>query len=292
MRWAEITVRVPPDASEAVAQALMDNGCTGVAETASGSNATVTSGWLPVDDLLETRLTRIRERFDRFGEFGLSAPFDMTVRRIADPDWLSEWRKHHKARSFGRRLLVCPSWEESASGTDRAVVLLDPGMAFGTGGHPTTILCLEALDELVRPGMLVADVGTGSGILAIAAVKLGAAHVYASEIDALPRRIAAENAQRNGVADRVTILTPEELDALRPTCDLVVCNIIAETIVELAPLLSALVAPDNGALIASGIVEERYGLVEQALIQNGFEIAEVRADDVWRAIIARRSPVR
>ncbi|MBM3494956.1 MAG: 50S ribosomal protein L11 methyltransferase [Armatimonadetes bacterium] len=284
MRWAEICVTAPKDASEAVAQALFDAGCTGVSSVGTSQDRSL--GWLAVNDTLEARLLALRERLDGLQEHGFPGAAHISVRHVDDVRWLDEWRKYHRAMTVGKRLLICPSWEVPMLTTDRAVVLLDPGMAFGTGSHPTTKLCLEALNETVTPGMVVADVGTGSGILAIAAVKLGAAHAYASEIDLLPRRIAAENVERNGIAASVTVMTPDELADLQPVCDLVVCNIIAETIAELADLLASLVRPNGGVLIASGIVEERLSLATEALARSGMLVREVRSDDVWRAVIA------
>jgi ribosomal protein L11 methyltransferase len=241
------------------------------------------------DETLDERLSLVRERLSHLAECGFPGPTHMDLRYVEDVDWLTEWRKHHKPMLIGNRLLICPSWEDPFPAEDRVMVVLDPGMAFGTGSHPSTRLCLEALEQVLRPGMVVADVGTGSGILAIAAAKLGAARVYASEIDSLPRKIAAENAARNGVADRITIMTPDDLADLSPVCDLVLCNIIAETIAHLAPLLAAMTRA-NGTLIASGIVEERLHLVVEALSQAGMRIADVRSDDVWRAVIARHTP--
>lgn len=244
---------------------------------------------MAISDTLAAKLSDLRSRLDRLEEFGLPGKADLQIRHIGDADWLTEWRKHHHAMDVGRRLKIVPSWEACLSDDDRVVVLLDPGMAFGTGSHPTTRLCLEALDEMTTPSMEIIDVGTGSGILAIAAVKLGARCVLASECDALPRRIAAENAERNGIGDRIEVLTPEELAECRATADIVVCNIIAETIAELAPQLTDMVRRPNGILIASGIVEERLGLVTEALERHGLEIADIRSDDVWRAVIARHA---
>ncbi len=260
----------------------MDLGSGGVASTPQGDSVT---GWLAVCDTLDAKLSALRARLDCLAECGLPGSVSVSVRHIPDADWLTEWRKYHHAMNIGRRLTIVPSWEAFSPSDGRQVVLLDPGMAFGTGSHPSTRLCLEALEQVVEPDMDVIDVGTGSGILAIAAVRLGARRVLASEIDALPRKIAAENAARNGVADRVEVITPEELAERRPTADVVVCNIIAETIAELAPLLAAMVRPD-GMLITSGIVEERLSVAVDALERHALSIVEVRCDDVWRAVIA------
>ena len=246
----------------------MDLGSGGVATTPGGETVT---GWLAV--------------------CGLPGDARIQIRYIEDTDWLTEWRKHHHTMDIGRRLRIVPSWIPLEPDDGRVTVVLDPGMAFGTGSHPSTKLCLEALDAMVRPDMDVVDTGTGSGILAIAAVKLGARHVWASECDALPRTIAAENAARNGIADRIEVMTPEQLDARRPAADIVVCNIIAETIIQLAPLLKDMVRRPDGILITSGIVEERLSAVADALERHNLRIADIRSDDVWRALIAGHAPL-
>jgi ribosomal protein L11 methyltransferase len=288
VRWAEIRITAHEESSDAIAQALLDFGCAGAASVAG--SPPVHLGWLAVNDDLAPRLDGIRNRLVGLASLGLSAPTEITVRHVEDVRWLDEWRKHHRPTVIGDRILICPSWEAPLAHDHRAVVLLDPGMAFGTGSHPTTRLCLEALDQIVAQGMVVADVGTGSGILAIAAAKLGADRVYASEIDALPRQIAAENIARNGLGDRVTVMTPEQLADLAPMCDLVVCNIIAETIADLTSQLADMLRPVNGILVASGIVEERLHLVTEALERHALAISEIRCDDVWRAVIARPLP--
>jgi ribosomal protein L11 methyltransferase len=184
----------------------------------------------------------------------------------------------------GRRLIVTPPWETPVLGAGDIPLVIDPGMAFGTGSHPTTQLCLTALEDYIQPGMRVADIGTGSGILAIAAAKLGAAEVVATDIDPLAVKIAAENFDINAVR----IKTQEDL----PTgpFDLVVANILADVIIGMSELLAELVKPD-GMLIASGIIDTREVDVRFAVESEGFAPLETRRQAEWVALMFRRSSV-
>src|ERR1051325_5172253 len=178
MRWAEMTVECAPESVEAVSYAFLQAGCGGVMMT--GTDPVKIQGSLPVTDELTGRMDALRAHLDRLPEFGLPGLCDgMTVRYAEDEDWANAWKQYFKPLHIGRRLVVKPSWEYYSPQGEDLVLELDPGMAFGTGGHPTTQLCLFALEERVTPGMAVADIGTGSGILSLAAAKLGAATVYA-----------------------------------------------------------------------------------------------------------------
>jgi len=288
MRWAEIAIRAPHDAEEAVTAALLDVGCSGVAAEVTNPVAAdplEVRGWLPVLGGVQGKLAALTSALGDLPAHGLPSIADVVVRHVADVDWLHEWRKHHHPRRIGRRLLIAPPWEATESETERSVVLIDPGMAFGTGSHPTTRLCLELLDRVVRPGDEVVDVGAGSGILGIAALRLGASAVWASEIDSLPRTVAVQNARANGVEARLTVLDPDSLEAACPRCRIVVCNIIAETIVALAPMLGRLVLP-HGLVVVSGIVAERLPQVTEALHRSGLTPIELLSEDVWRAVLA------
>src|SRR5262249_54638641 len=157
-------------------------------------NPMVISCCLPDDRDLNSKVEVLRTRLYSLADFGLSTPITFELKTLDDVDWASAWKQHYKPIEIGERLVIKPSWEQYGGGNgSRVIVELDPGMAFGTGGHPTTRLCLECLDRYVQPGMTAADIGTGSGILAIAAARLGARTVHATDIDSLPRQIASEN---------------------------------------------------------------------------------------------------
>ena len=197
---------------------------------------------------------------------------------VEQEDWQNGWRKYYHPLEIGRRLAVVPSWQEYD--TDRVKLLLDPGLAFGTGGHETTSLCLEALDELVAGGERMLDIGTGSGILAIAALKLGAAAAEGVDIDPVAVRTACENAALNGVESRFTGLVGDLSDQASGRYDIVTANIVANAIISLAPAVPALLA-EGGHFIASGIIDTRADEVEAALAAAGLTVAARREKRGW-----------
>lgn len=221
-------------------------------------------------------------------------PTPPTVQLIGEEDWASSWKEHFKPLPVGRRLLILPSWEQPACDEQRLVLTLDPGMAFGTGGHETTRLCLECLesilDELLplNPDPTLLDLGTGSGVLAIAAAKLGAQRIEAVDIDPQAVLVAEENCRLNRVADAVRCSsTPlEQLDA---DYDLILANILAEELVRLAPQLLAHLKP-NGLLVLSGILAERERYVIDGFSPYPLRLEASTAAGEWRCLRYRRQP--
>jgi ribosomal protein L11 methyltransferase len=201
---------------------------------------------------------------------------------VEEADWANAWKAYFKPFRVGRRLLVTPPWESPSLEPGDIPLVIDPGMAFGTGTHPTTQLCLIALEDLMQPGFSVADIGTGSGILAIAAAKLGASQVFANDNDPLAVKIARENAAQNHVSIIVTDDLPEGAHQI------VVANILADVIIGLASELIALLEPD-GILIASGIIDTRENDVQSALSACGLHFQETRRLGEWVALIFRRA---
>jgi len=290
MKWAEVSVCASSRADEAVANILIEEGAGGVAGVDSNGKAEVTTtltAYYPVDDKLESRLNRIRARVRALGGFGLGSSRDrITVRQVHDQDWAEAWKAFFKPMVVGK-LVVKPSWEEFEPSSGRIVLEIDPGMAFGTGSHPTTQLCLSLLQKRVRPGDLVLDVGTGSGILAIAAALLGADRVVALDVDPLAVKAAITNAERNGVSDRLSVFLGDSLGSVRFTPDIVVANILANTVVALAPAVARMLA-EGGAYIASGIVSEREAEVVQAFRDVGLGIEEIVREGEWLAIVGAK----
>lgn len=247
--------------------------------------------YLPADDL-EAR-ARIEVGLWHLGQI-LPLP-EAELRLLADANWAEAWKAHYEPQRIGP-FLVLPSWHdeeavegsgEEASPEDAGIpIRLDPGMAFGTGQHPSTRLCLELLGELLRPGQHVLDVGTGSGILAIGAARLGAASVTAVDIDPRAARTAAENARVNGVEILAAAGSLEPTPPERPF-DLVLANILAPTIRALAPALAAHTRP-GGRLVASGVLEEQAADVARALQAEGFAAPALHRDGDWVALVAAR----
>lgn len=205
---------------------------------------------------------------------------------VEQDDWQNGWRKYYHPMEIGTRLAIVPSWQEYD--TDRVKLILDPGLAFGTGGHETTSLCLETLDEKIAGGERVLDIGTGSGILAIAALKLGAASAEGVDIDPVAVRTAGENAALNGVADKLTVLVGDLSDKASGQYDVVVANIVANAIISLAPAVPALMKP-NGYFIASGIIDTRKDEVVAALAAAGLQVQTIREKRGWECILCTKA---
>ncbi len=207
------------------------------------------------------------------------------LRELAEEDWAEAWKKHYTILHIGQHLVIKPSWLDYAPRPDDRVIELDPGMAFGTGLHPTTRLCMGALEERVTSGMTVLDVGTGSGILAIAAAKLGAREILALDTDAVAVETAARNVTINRVQERVRV-AHGSLDVLTPRnlFDLICINILAEVIGELAPALAGDLRP-GGILIASGILDFKAEGVRDALAAVGIALVERKQEEDWVALV-------
>jgi len=281
MRWTEIQIDTEPNAVDAVGAALYAVGCGGF-EVRDSATPPAVAGYLPVDDRLEGRLEELQTALAKLPEFGvIGAGTELTLKYVEEADWATAWKAYYKPMRIGKRLVVTPPWETPKLGPDDLAIVVDPGMAFGTGSHPTTQLCLVALEEYVVPGMAVADVGTGSGILAIAAAKLGAVTVAANDNDPLAVKIAAENAAVNGVSVAVADTLPPGPYAV------VVANILADVIIGMAGQLAAWTEP-NGTLIASGIIDTREADVRQAVEAIGFVSKDTRHQGEWVALIFER----
>ncbi len=282
MRWSEIAIEAAPGAVDAVGQALIDAGCQGF-EVRSESVPPSVAGYLPVDDRLEGRLNQIQERLHGLPAFGVEgAGTELTLRTVQEEDWANAWKAFFKPMRVGKRFVVTPPWETPDLGPADIPLIVDPGMAFGTGSHPTTQLCLAALEEFVKTNSAVADIGTGSGILAIAAAKLGASTVIANDIEPNAVAIAAENARVNGVTVQTQLALPEG------NFDVVVANILADVIIGLADALFVRVRP-GGTLIVSGIIDTREADVRQALEAVGLSSLDTRRQTDWVALVLRRN---
>jgi ribosomal protein L11 methyltransferase len=304
--WLELSVVADLAAVEALSSLFEEHGEGGVAidqpffTDVEGESFGIDSTkpalirtYLPATAEGESRLARIREGLWHLRAFNLAPIADLDVRRIAEEDWANTWKDHYHPLRIGR-LLIKPSWREVEVEPDVVLVEIDPGMAFGTGIHQTTRMCLTALERLIEPGAVVLDQGTGSGILAVSAAKLGASWVMARDIAEVAVEAAAANAARNHVEDRVQVRRVHSSDSPtaqvllepdQPTADLILANIVANVIIHLAGALAAAARP-GAALIASGIIRERRQEVEDALAAVGFATVERLAEDEWVTLVA------
>ena len=219
-------------------------------------------------------------------------PMLLTIDNVADADWENNWKKFYKPMEIGERLLVVPQWEETKA-RGRMKLVLNPGLTFGTGSHATTRLCLTALDQRIHGGERVLDLGCGSGILSIAALRLGAKEAFACDIDDKCQDVAYENAALNGIgADTYTvqvgdILTNEALQAaIGGGYDIVLANIVADVIIALAPAVRPLLA-EHGVFLCSGIIDDRAEEVAEKLRAAGLEILETHSAEGWFSYLCR-----
>lgn len=281
--WLSIRVVAPPPAWDAIAAVLIDSGCAGV-ELREQPYSVV--AYLPASE--QAQLSAIERQLQQLPDFELPPIQKFEVQPVTEQNWHTVWRRYFRSRRFGTRIRVQPSWSRHKPTPEEILIQLDPGLAFGTGGHATTALCLELLEKYVQPGVRVADVGTGTGILAIAAAKLGAQEVVAVDDDALAVKIAQANLDRNGVAERVCAQVGDGFHALTGTFDLIVCNIISGFLIASAPQVPPLLRA-GGVYIISGTSGRNWrGGVRRAIESAGLQFEEARKRRTWVAAVFRK----
>tara|TARA_B100000315_G_scaffold260914_1_gene327262 strand:- start:10514 stop:11413 length:900 start_codon:yes stop_codon:yes gene_type:complete len=297
LKWIELAVDAPPEFVEPLTEIFHRYGHGGVAtEQDAGHNpdegerapipdyVTVRT-YLPLDSTTHNR----REQIDvgvRLVAY-LADVSPLRERVIEEQDWQNAWKEHFYPLRIGRNIVICPTWREYRAGPSDQVILLDPGMAFGTGHHPTTRTCLEVLEDLVEPGSRVLDVGCGSAILSMTAVALGAASAFGLEIDPIATRAANDNVAVNRQESRVTIAHGTLPSSLAPerSFDIVVANISAKVVIDLAPQLLRAMA-DCGRLMASGIIQDHVDAVVSTIESHGGSIEDRFVDGDWVTLLA------
>jgi ribosomal protein L11 methyltransferase len=268
----------------ALSVTLQDAGEQPLLEPAPGEtplwNLSVISGLFPQDTNSGELLQKLQLAL---GEFVVAGFFDIS--RVDDQEWERAWMRDYGPMHFGRRLSVYPS-HITPEDPKRINIILDPGLAFGTGTHPTTSLCLRWLDAQELDGRICVDYGCGSGILAVAALMLGAARVYAVDIDAQALSATQQNAERNGITFGLQVSTPDKLGSMGVGVDIVLANILSNTIIDLAAALTGLVRP-GGKLVLSGILSEQSEAVRSAF-NHAFDFEmEIEAEG-WALLVARK----
>lgn len=287
MKWLEVSLTASAEAAEAVAEVLSRYAQGGVVFEAGPcglSTGPITiRAYLPADEHLEASKRRVAEGLWHLSQIvPVPAP---VFHPIADSDWAEAWKEHLTVVRAGRRTVICPSWLDYTPSTEDVVVHLDPGMAFGTGLHPTTQMCLARVEELVRPGTTVLDLGTGSGILAIAAAKLGG-EVLAIDNDRTAVKTALENIAANEVQSKVRVVHGSLAEAER-TYNVVFVNILAQVIVKM--LLEGLATRlcREGTLVTSGILSHQKPEVDAALKQAGLILSDDWHQEDWVCMAAK-----
>ncbi|KAF6568307.1 50S ribosomal protein L11 methyltransferase [Paenibacillus sp. EKM202P] len=320
MLWNEITIHTSEEAVEMISNFLHEAGAGGVSIEESGSlnkpRDTSYGQWYdrPLNDIPEGQAiikgyfaeeidmdsvrAQIEPRVEQLRTFDIDpGEVRYELKTVNEDDWANAWKQYFKPLRVSDHLTIKPTWEEyEPASEDEKIIELDPGMAFGTGTHPTTSLCLRTLESVIQGGEEVIDVGTGSGILAIGAIKLGAKHVLALDLDPVAVSSARENTRLNGLEKHITIKESDLLSVLNasdPTLGiqlpvkLVVANILAEIILLFIDDVYKALEP-GGIYIASGIWKNKEEVVESALKAAGFEIAEINRDEDWLAFVARK----
>jgi len=242
-------------------------------------------GYLQADSSLDKTLSGL---LDTLGGISRSYPQGVTLREVEDEDWMNRWREYYHPFRVGSRLMVKPTWEKVEAGEDFLVIEMDPGMAFGCGTHSSTSMCMRLLEDVVSGGEYVIDVGAGSGILAITAVKLGAAGALAVDTDAGAVRTARENVSINGLSEAITVMEANLLEGIDTGADIIVANIVADVILTLIPAAVSLLKT-GGAFITSGIISGRSGELENALTSHGLVIKKVLREGEWTAFLAEKA---
>lgn len=308
MKWLEIKVNAKAEAIDAITEILYEFGASGVAidepidyeamkidnlfwdyiepeEGEQDKESSVSAYFSEAEAELENKIQGIKDKVQQLPEFGLDiGSGKIEIKEIDQIDWETSWKQYFKPVHITDRIVVKPQWEEYLPQKDELIIHIDPGMAFGTGTHETTSMCIKAIEKNLEPGYSILDIGTGSGILSIAAVLLGAKEATGVDLDPVAVEVANENIEINGLSDKINILHGDLLTLIEGQFDIVVANIIADAILILLDSDVKSFVKDNGLFICSGIIQEKEGLVVEKLKEKGFEIKEINRDGEWVCI--------
>ncbi|NLZ49490.1 MAG: 50S ribosomal protein L11 methyltransferase [Clostridiales bacterium] len=250
-----------------------------------GGKAAVVRGYFNESESEEELLSYVKEKVQELIDMGIDVgEGTVTCQLVKEEDWANNWKKYYKPTKIGGKIVIKPVWEEYQVSENELLVELDPGMAFGTGTHETTRMCILALEKYVKADTTVFDIGTGSGILAIAAAKMGANHVVGVDLDPVAVDSAKENVALNNL-NNIEILEGNLMDVVEGKGDLVVANILAEIIIVLVDQVKECLKK-GGIFIASGIIKERESMVVEKLKSSGFAIKETLYDGEWVCIVS------
>lgn len=312
MKWSEISIHTTNEAIEPISNILHEAGASGVViedpleltkerEDQFGEiyqlnpddypeEGVIIKAYLPVNSFLGETVEAIKESINNLIIFNIDLGVNkVTISEVHEEEWATAWKKYYHPVKISERFTIVPTWEEySPVNSDELIIELDPGMAFGTGTHPTTVMCIQALERTVKAGDHVIDVGTGSGVLSIAAAMLGAGQIRAFDLDEVAVRSARLNIKLNKVSEVVTVAQNNLLDGvLDLSADVVVANILAEVILRFTEDVARVIKP-GGYFIASGIIQPKKDQVKEDLIQVGFDIEESILMEDWVALIAKK----
>lgn len=314
MKWSEICIHTTEEAIEPVTGILYQAGAGGVVIedshdlqlSAPSSEYAVydldphdypedgvnVKAYLPVNSFLGETVDEIRQALSHLSADDVYPGENrMSISEHNEEEWATAWKKYYKPVHIGRSLTVTPTWfdYDREKDPERQIIELDPGMAFGTGTHPTTVLCLEALEHFMPQKAKVLDVGTGTGVLSIAAAKLGADKVLAVDLDQTAVHSATLNVRLNHVQDKVTVRQNNLADGIAPGFDLIIANLLAELVIRLVQDGNAQKLKKDGLLIASGIIKTKVDQVKKVLTDAGLCIVDETKNGDWVALVARKT---
>lgn len=311
MKWSELSIHTKNEAVEAISNILHEAGASGVVIEDSAEYAkpredqfgeiyalneedfpesgVIIKAYLSESSFLKETVEEIKAAITNLTNYNIDIGENtVSIVEVNEEDWATAWKQYYHPVKISERFTIVPTWEDyTPVSTDELIIELDPGMAFGTGTHPTTVMCLQALEKVVQQGDRVVDIGTGSGVLSIGAALLGAKSVHALDLDEVAVRAAKENVELNKVSDTVSVFHGNLLDTVKEPADVVVANILAEIILSFTDDAFTIVKP-GGLYVTSGIIGAKRDDVKAALEASGFEIEEVLMMEDWVAIIARR----
>lgn len=307
MKWIEIRIKTTEEAYDAISDMLSSVGAGGVAIEDPNEirreiekpdsldyadddflealgEAVVVKAYFPGDRSIVELVELIKEKISFIGTFLDTGEGYTGYSEVDDEDWATAWKKYYKPLHISQRVVIKPTWEEYSAAPDEVVIELDPGMAFGTGTHETTQMCARLLEKYMQPGDRVVDVGCGTGILSIIAAKLGARHVAAVDIDGVAVRVTGENCRQNHVESVVSPMQGVLDDVPREKAGIVIANIIANVIIDIAGLIPEYLKPD-GFFVTSGIIRARRDEVLEAYTKRGFTCEETLETGEWVAMV-------
>jgi ribosomal protein L11 methyltransferase len=312
MKWSEISIHTTNEAVEPISNILHEAGASGVViedpfeltkerEDQFGEiyqlnpddypeEGVIVKAYLPVNSFLGETVEAIKDSINNLIIYDIDIGLNkVTISEVNEEEWATAWKKYYNPVKISERFTIVPTWEMyTPVSSDELIIELDPGMAFGTGTHPTTVMCIQALERTVRPGDRVIDVGTGSGVLSIAAAMLGAEDIRAFDLDEVAVTQARLNIKLNKVNHVVTVNQNNLLDGVEEdSADLIVANILAEVILRFTDDAAKVLKP-GGIFIASGIIQPKKDQVKEGLMASGFEITETILMEDWVALIAKR----
>ncbi|MCA1056198.1 50S ribosomal protein L11 methyltransferase [Rossellomorea aquimaris] len=311
MKWSEISILTTNEAIEPISHILHESGASGVViedpfdlikerEDMFGeiyqlnpedypSEGVLVKAYLPVNSFLGETVEEIKQGITNLVTYDIDIGQNkVEISEVNEEEWATAWKKYYHPVKISDKFTIVPTWEDySPVNSDELIIELDPGMAFGTGTHPTTVMCIQALERIVKPDDSVIDVGTGSGVLSIAAALLSASEVRAYDLDEVAVKSARLNVKLNKVQDRVKVDQNNLLQGISGQSDVIVANILAEIILRFTNDAFELVKP-GGYFITSGIIQPKKQQVKDSLEEAGFSVEEVMVMEDWVAIIAKK----